>query len=317
MDAGSITIIVSRSGVNICSSRPESIPSLFLGRTPDFVVGAIPRLYTVCKRAQTLASRLCLETARGFATETRIPSPVLAEAVREHLMRVAVDWSRALGLPAPAPEELRQIHRLPEMAVQKGEMATSEEADTLLRKWIAPAQVISAGIEKISEQSTVAGKLLARVLEAGWAGRGKTNFDPECERTVLGLLEGDASLEAAQVKWGNALVVRLYARLLHAARLVEALTGQELPAVVLRGPSGCEARVTTSRGMLIHRVQLSEGLIVDYEISAPTDVNFAPGGPASQALAACLIEGEEELELISGLLVESFDPCVTYTLRMQ
>jgi Ni,Fe-hydrogenase I large subunit len=69
--------------------------------------------------------------------------------------------------------------------------------------------------------------------------------------------------------------------------------------------------------MLIHRVQLSEGLIVDYEISAPTDVNFAPGGPASQALAACLIEGEEELELISGLLVESFDPCVTYTLRMQ
>lgn len=317
MDAGQISITVSGTEVTVSSTRPQVIPALFHGRNPAFVVGAIPRLYAVCNRAQTLASRLCLGAAAGEDVDVGIPSTVVAEALREHLMRIAVDWSNSLGYPAPSAEDLRQIHRLPEVAALHDRNLVSEEAGRLLMKWVAPRQLICAGIEELAEQPTVAGKLLANVLEAGWAGRGRTETYPGSERTVLSLLDDDPGLEEAQREWGNALVVRLYARLLHAARLSEVLTGQRLPAIVETGASSARASVTTSRGMLIHSVQLAGGLISNYEISAPTDVNFTPEGPVKQVLQACVAFGDESLEDIARLLVVSLDPCVNYDLRVQ
>lgn len=81
--------------------RPD-IAAFFCGRAADAVASQLPMLYSVCGRAQGLAARLVLAAARGAVTEPAVDPAVLAEARRERLMRLLLDWPRALGLPERA-----------------------------------------------------------------------------------------------------------------------------------------------------------------------------------------------------------------------
>lgn len=76
---------------------------------------------------------------------------------------------------------------------------------------------------------------------------------------------------------------------------------------------GCgEATVETARGQLRHRLLLNGDAVADYEISAPTDRCFAPGGQAQSRLA--LVQGmtrEAAVRAVDLLLME-LDPCVPW-----
>ncbi len=86
--------------VHVVSARPAAQP-LLVGRTPDQAIAWIPRLFSLCGKAQQAAARLALAGARGESAEADPATlrGVLAEQAQEHLWRVLRDWPRCLGLP--------------------------------------------------------------------------------------------------------------------------------------------------------------------------------------------------------------------------
>lgn len=61
--------------------------------------------------------------------------------------------------------------------------------------------------------------------------------------------------------------------------------------------------VDTARGRLMHKVSIQNNTLVDWQVVAPTDWNFAPSGPCARAL-----EGVRSLSLAKWV-VQAFDPC--------
>jgi len=67
----------------------------------------------------------------------------------------------------------------------------------------------------------------------------------------------------------------------------------------------------TARGLLLHRVQVERGLVIDYRIVAPTEWNFHPAGPLAQGLKGRDATDPERLEREARTVVQSLDPCVS------
>jgi len=98
--------------VRIESSRPLSITRQFTGHSPSEIAQTVALLYATCKAAQSVAAAKALEEARGIAvppSTSRVREMrVLAEAAREHTLRILMDWSQFLDAPQPPPAtELR------------------------------------------------------------------------------------------------------------------------------------------------------------------------------------------------------------------
>jgi Ni,Fe-hydrogenase I large subunit len=70
------------------------------------------------------------------------------------------------------------------------------------------------------------------------------------------------------------------------------------------------AAVQTARGLLVHRVRIDRGRVVDYRIVAPTEWNFHPDGALASGLARLPGRSPRELELQARIAVQSLDPCV-------
>jgi uptake hydrogenase large subunit len=66
----------------------------------------------------------------------------------------------------------------------------------------------------------------------------------------------------------------------------------------------------TARGLLLHRVSLEQGLVVDYQIVAPTEWNFHPDGALTQGLKGRSAADAARLEREARTVVQSLDPCV-------
>ncbi|MEM6677592.1 MAG: hypothetical protein AAF675_06950 [Pseudomonadota bacterium] len=74
---------------------------LVLGRPVDAVAALLPRLFNLCRAAQTVALRAAL----GLPPDPD-GQPIATEVARDHLMRFHVLWPRLLGqVPAPLPTD--------------------------------------------------------------------------------------------------------------------------------------------------------------------------------------------------------------------
>ncbi len=123
-------------------------------------------------------------------------------------------------------------------------------------------------------------------------------------------------LQRLRERYGNGLLVRMVARLTEIAQLSLNL----LPAPGEAGPVESAAvqnpgigQVAAARGQLVHRVELQEGVVSNYQILAPTEWNFHPRGLVATALAT--LKGDEsQITPQAHLLIDAIDPCVGYEL---
>lgn len=76
------------------------------------------------------------------------------------------------------------------------------------------------------------------------------------------------------------------------------------------------AQVEAARGLLIHRLVLEQGRVAGYQIVAPTEWNFHPGGVAAQALLGLTANDESRLRRQAAMLISAIDPCVGYRLTI-
>jgi coenzyme F420-reducing hydrogenase alpha subunit len=76
------------------------------------------------------------------------------------------------------------------------------------------------------------------------------------------------------------------------------------------------AQVEAARGLLVHRVEISNGSISQYQILAPTEWNFHTDGVITSCLENLNTDNKDHLEKLAHVVINAIDPCVGYSLRI-
>ncbi|HYQ98681.1 MAG TPA: nickel-dependent hydrogenase large subunit [Casimicrobiaceae bacterium] len=281
--------------VTVRSTRPFVAAHVLQGRAPDDAVAIVPRLFSVCGRAQEAAAAGALAVARGSTQPAEAKAArareVRLETIQEYLRRILIDWPEAMGrAPATAPvaAALRSVAR-----------ASREAADCALAREladIAAHHVYGAAPDEWLAQDTVdawaehgrtlPAKLLAALLrEAPTLGRSDVSLMPAAGRealtaAVVPALRADAAFGAAPV-WDGApvetgalarkrdhpLVASLVARFGHAvpARMTARLVELAVLLGDLAAPDYAAAEIETfalADGEGLAAVQTARGLLL-------------------------------------------------------
>ncbi|MEJ2630055.1 MAG: nickel-dependent hydrogenase large subunit [Acidihalobacter sp.] len=88
--------------VDITSSRPVDAARVLIGRTPREAVRLVPLLFSLCSGAQRIAALIACERAQDLeptlAEQAARDFSLQLETIREHALRILLDWPVALGI---------------------------------------------------------------------------------------------------------------------------------------------------------------------------------------------------------------------------
>jgi hypothetical protein len=306
---------------DLASTRPQAARVL-VGQPASKVLELVPRLFSLCGKAQGAAAWLALQAARGEQPDEvvlqDVTRAVVLEAIGEHLWRLLLDWPPLGGQPARKSEFLDWRRRLlaassPEaaalvgtglaawldeqapMAVERTERALSAMPGELLPWMLADQWARQPFAESFAERPSFAGSPAETGPLARWAG-----------------LADVAVLHAS----GQGVAARLVARYADLRFLAAALLEPQrlsgwLDAAPLAENVGL-ARVETARGLLLHLMQVNDGRVGRYVIVAPTEWNFHPQGAFVREITGCLAPSRVAAEAAARRLALALDPCVAY-----
>lgn len=146
--------------------------------------------------------------------------------------------------------------------------------------------------------------------------------DQHHESTPLSRQAQHPLLISLVTEYDHALLPRWIARLVELATIPAQLRAmldnlqqdspEENPSVPQHGLAFSEA----ARGRLVHRVQIANNNISNYQILAPTEWNFHPEGLIRQSLSRLQHDDPAQLEHLARLMINSIDPCVGYDLTI-
>lgn len=312
--------------VRLTVPRPAPLDRLLGGKTPDEAVSIVRLLFPLCGNAQAAASTLAFEQALdqspSEATVRERTALVIAEALREHVGRIAVDWPALVGEMAdPAP--FAALHRI---------VRDMQGRDALSTPGSAAAARVAISSLLLGDDSADFDIFSARPSIERWAGRSATPAAhllrrllggapmPVFEETGTPLARHrDHPAVAAMANFHGELAARVVARIVEAVSLLrslESLAAGDAAAFPgeagrVNGPGSGWARVNVARGTLEHSVRLAAGHVADYRIDAPTTAHFSAGGAADRALRR--LEGDaNSIAWMARLTVLEFDPCVAH-----
>ncbi|GKY89498.1 hypothetical protein [Sinisalibacter aestuarii] len=322
---GEIRVRLGRDGeaigaVEILSTRPRDAARIFVGMPVDRMCETIGRVFSLCGTAQSVAALRAAEAAQGLDSEPGVEAARdlarLAEMLTQTAMRLALHWPRVLGLE-PRPEIVRAC-----LAAER-----QIEAEALGPGWRRPgagaampgaalAEALGALdtlIEAADPGAPLAEALAARGIEgygalpgamAPEAGAFARNWEAP---RVAALREAHGAGLAARLAASRAELEDLPLQMLAALNRIAAT-----PARSARRDTGDGmARVETARGPLTHRQRLSDGVVVACATEAPTEANFAPGGPVAAGLRGAPLDAvAAELHLLA------IDPCVACSIEL-
>ncbi|MCB1795209.1 MAG: nickel-dependent hydrogenase large subunit [Candidatus Competibacteraceae bacterium] len=103
------------TAVDVRSSRPVKLCAVLVGRDVDAAMVLLPRLFGVCRIAQTVAGLAAVEAALGVV----LPPPqlaarrflVAAESLEQTAWRLLLDWPCCVGA-SPALDTLKRLRQL-------------------------------------------------------------------------------------------------------------------------------------------------------------------------------------------------------------
>ncbi len=142
------------------------------------------------------------------------------------------------------------------------------------------------------------------------------------ETTSLSRQMDQPLIKSLAQEFHNTLITRWVARLLELARIPTQL--RQLQAELQAGQSSKKisngvsglAQTEAARGRLIHRVEIEDGVVSQYQIVAPTEWNFHPLGLINQSLSNLTTRDHKLLEQLARLMINAIDPCVGYELKV-
>lgn len=280
MTLGAAEISAGPNGWRITRQPGPDLAALVIGRPVDEVAALLPRLFNLCRKAQSAAA--CLALGLPHDTDTS------AEVIRDHLARLFVTLRRAFDLPALRPDPAGLFGpqgRLP------GSLAE-------LTDWLT-TQTPAAELARTVAQSFPKGTALTSILPPPPDGT-----PGPYENSPAGRQAFHPLLQAVQAHQGRSPLWRYLGML---ADLKAARNG-DLPAP-RRLPDGT-AVVQAARGAYALRLGQSAGRVTALDRLTPTDHQLAPGGALTQALSH-LPPDRTDLAL---RLVALHDPCIPVTL---
>lgn len=324
MDAGKLIVTVAWDGArcvsaSVASSRAQAASAL-RGRAAAEAVALVPRLFSLCGRAQGFAARLALAAANGEdAFSAAAQREVVLEAIGEHLWRLCLDWPALAGAAPQHAAGLQSAFRHWRLrlltAAPTTDLALADDLEAALPSFV-PAGAFD-------EMAQAAGPLLPFVAAAEWAGLA---FDDTfalapswqgapAETGALARQSADVAV-LAELAVGRRVAARLAARLADLRLLVAALRTPELLAgwssAAQVAPGVGLARVETARGLLLHLMQVKDGRVAGYVIVAPTEWNFHPQGAFVGEIVGSPAATRDAAERLARRLALALDPCVSY-----
>ena len=224
--------------ISLINNRPHQAAQLLVGKTVDEVLSLIPMLFHVCGKAQGAAAINAINMAQGQPVECKLARARAAlvdvEFLREHLLRVFLDWPKQLPdgeklIPQQALQSLMQSGPRFESALFGTSKPFSQLAmlhlnwddiDPLLEDvadlleshvfgcpadvWLK-AKTADVVLHWMKESETVAAQSCRHILDKGWAGEGETDlhFLPNLsvEELYELLFSKDASAFTAAPTW--------------------------------------------------------------------------------------------------------------------
>lgn len=308
----------------ISGTRRPLANALLRGRDADEAPSRLAALYSLCGESHRIASRLAIDAARdqssGMTGEEY--ARLARETLREHVMRMWLDWPRLLGATEGTADmagmrgfPLMKAGTAAEDAAQwVRDTVLGEDIDDWLHGWrTEPESFLLAWAER---GATAPARLLNGVGDIARSLEGRSlPLLPHGDRRTLEALatamieEQDfetlpnwqggccetgtwnrlANAGHSLGQYGRRAWFRLGARVAEAALLASG-TPRVLSAGAMQLSRGNGiAWVEMARGLLLHRVNVDaqgEGhTIADYRVVAPTEWNFHPGGAAAEMLA--------------------------------
>ncbi|MFA6220137.1 MAG: hypothetical protein WC692_10230 [Erythrobacter sp.] len=314
---GAIRLVVpSGAGDCILHYTPPLDAALVLRNAPAHHAPAmVRRLYAICADAQEHAALLAVEAALGIEAApeelARREIATAREAVREHGLRISLDWARMLGEPADHAAA-RDVLRVSQDGSPEQIDAAIERHVTGLapRDWLG----LATGLELrdwAAAGASVAARFIARVGSSPDMGAG------------IGALperNGDHPLLATGLP-GGSLLSRHAARLVGLcrlpARMAALAAGQAEPA---RGtspaPGTGQAMVDCARGSLKHHLRVVDSRIAAYRIVSPTDRAFSAGGEAERQFRRVANVPATMRPQVAEWTMQALDPCVDYAIEV-
>ncbi len=169
------------------------------------------------------------------------------------------------------------------------------------------------------------GKLLLDEFDQDDAGDflARPKWQGHCfETTALSRQLESPLIQSLKLEYQNSLITRWMARLVELAKIPQQLTGMldqisayDFDGIEEERTEGGVTQVESARGRLIHRVEMEQGLISNYQVLAPTEWNFHPQGVVSRSLSGLNTDDQTELCQLAHLVINAIDPCVGYELR--
>lgn len=328
---GQLVITLNRAdhSVQIASTRPiKAVSTLLKGKTVEQVLQIIPLLFSICGTAQSAAALKACESALKIEPNAELWQARLQlvelETQREHVLRVLLDWYQ-FNSDSVLQEYLRYTMEVLAQAKKhwfvNGKafdlsttlLSTSEQQNVIKQEWNTFLETVVFGEELaqwqgrstleslqnwIDQQGTIASRTLMHLQMQSLTTLGAGTFPLAHEASVLIRQAHQPLIQAALHEYGNGIFTR------YLARLVELAFG--VPSTFY---------IEAARGRLVHNVQLdNDNKVLDYQIIAPTEINFSADGVVSNGLKALMqsIRSDEALKYYADLWIKAVDPCVSY-----
>jgi len=279
MTLGAAQILAGSAGWRLGRQPGPDLAALVIGRPVEEVAALLPRLFNLCRMAQS--------TAACMALGLRCEGDPGAEVIGDHLARIFVTLRRAFGMASLRPDVAG--------AFGPGGLPRDPAG---LTAWLA-ADLPAADLARAVAQTFPVGMAVCRPLPSPQGAQ-----TGAFENSPAGRQASHPLLRAIEADQGRGPLWRYLGML---ADLESALAGH-LPAP-RRLPDGT-AIVQAARGAYALRLDQSDGRVTIMLRVTPTDHQLAPGGALEQALAG-LPAGRPDLAL---RLVALHDPCIPVTL---
>ncbi|MCA1334142.1 hydrogenase expression/formation protein HupK [Pseudooceanicola marinus] len=291
-------MVAAPSGLRL--RRPPALPvaRLVIGKRVEEVEALLPRIFALCRNAQTAAVQGALGRLDAATVQPALRG-IAEEMLRDNLLKFLQSWPRLLGL---TPRDLDLLHAPPDWIAlslfgSAGRLPT-RPAD--MAAFLGSGQGIApvlAGIDAAfgPGEGVAEGLPLASAANA-WDGA--IDNGPAARHATHPAM---AALEAL----GRGPLWRALGR----AYDTESALRCALPAIHCPAPG--TAIVPATRGAYAIRIAQKEGIVTEFERITPTCSLLAPGGVADRALAS-LPGGAEDR---APLLLDILDPCTPVQLE--
>jgi hypothetical protein len=292
--------------VRLSSTRRLDAHRLLAGRPVDEALELVPRLFPLCRHAQTAAARDAVESAlerpAAPAVRRRRDLEVALERADAHLLHIALSWPRLVGDAMPSDRLAAYASARQAARSEPGDRTVAEleaagwallDADVLRRALSFFAE------PRFDDLASVWVPALPRLTPA-WLSARLWSEPAFGRRPTVDGVPRDASVGGGSE---GGLLGRALARLEAAQKALDALAAPPAPAAAVEG---CAVR-DTARGPLATAVRVEGGVWAASATVAPTEWTFHPDGVV-QRLRGLPVDALRAggLDALLALL----DPCV-------